>query len=84
MKVAFKLFASLGAYLPAEARKSSRIELELPEGTTVLQVILGQRVPPERCSLVLVNGGFVAVSERADRVLKDGDVLAIWPPVAGG
>lgn len=84
MKVSFKLFASLGAFLPAEARKSSRVELELPEATTVLQVILGQGVPPERCSLVLVNGVFVSVAERPDRVLRDGDVLAIWPPVAGG
>lgn len=84
MKVGFKLYASLGAFLPAESRKASRIDLDLAEGTTVLQVILGQGVPPERCSLVLVNGGFIAVSARADHVLREGDVLAIWPPVAGG
>lgn len=84
MKVAFKLYASLGAFLPREARKSNRVDLDLPPGTTVLEVILGQGVPPERCSLVLVNGAFVALSERGGRVLVDGDVLAIWPPVAGG
>ena len=84
MKVAFKLYASLGTVLPREARKSNRIDLDLPPGTTVLAVILGQGVPPERCSLVLVNGSFVALSERGERVLVDGDVLAIWPPVAGG
>jgi len=84
VKVGFKLYASLGAFLPAPARKASRIDLDLAEGTTVLQVILEQGVPPERCSLVLVNGGFIAVSARADHLLQDGDVLAIWPPVAGG
>ena len=34
--------------------------------------------------LVLVNGVYVQPEERASRVLKDGDVLAIWPPIAGG
>ena len=27
---------------------------------------------------------FVAPAERATRTLVDGDVLAIWPPIAGG
>jgi sulfur carrier protein ThiS len=84
VRITFKLYASLGAYLPPEARKANRMELELPAGTTVLEVILGRAVPPEKCSLVLVNGQWVALSERAGRELLDGDVLAIWPPVAGG
>jgi sulfur carrier protein ThiS len=84
VKVTFKLYASLGSFLPAEARKTSRIELDLPEGTTVLQAILGQGVPPERCSLVLINGVFVSISDRAHQHLREGDSLAIWPPVAGG
>ncbi len=84
MRIALKLFAGLGRYLPAEARATNRLPLDLPEGTTVLQAILQQGVPPERCSLVLVNGAFVAVHARAERILQDGDVLAIWPPVAGG
>jgi sulfur carrier protein ThiS len=84
VKVTFKLYASLGSFLPPEARKSNKMELDLPAGTTVLQAILEQAVPPERCSLVLVNGHFIAVFERSQRELREGDVLAIWPPVAGG
>ncbi|HVS27470.1 MAG TPA: MoaD/ThiS family protein [Burkholderiales bacterium] len=34
--------------------------------------------------LVLVNGFYVYPTERTTRNLKDGDVLAIWPPIAGG
>jgi molybdopterin converting factor small subunit len=26
----------------------------------------------------------VAPEERATRMLKDGDTLAVWPPIAGG
>jgi sulfur carrier protein ThiS len=34
--------------------------------------------------LVLVNGSYVAAELRATRTLAEGDVLAIWPPIAGG
>ncbi len=34
--------------------------------------------------LVLVNGKYVEPADRMTRTLIDGDVLAIWPPIAGG
>jgi thiamine biosynthesis protein ThiS len=84
VKVALKLFASLIGFLPPEARAASRVDLEVAPGTTVLALIGQFRIPPEKCSLVLVNGAFVEPEERDSRVLADGDVLAIWPPVGGG
>jgi len=33
---------------------------------------------------VLVNGVFVQPADRLSRRLNEGDVLAIWPPIAGG
>jgi molybdopterin converting factor small subunit len=33
---------------------------------------------------VLVDGHWVARPDRAARALSEGQVLAIWPPVAGG
>ena len=41
-------------------------------------------MPPKLVHLVLVNGVYVPPEERATRTLVEGDVLAIWPPVAGG
>jgi sulfur carrier protein ThiS len=84
MKVELKLFASLSKYLPAEAQRTNRLELLASPDTTVRNLIDRFKVPPELCSLVLVNGTFVPPSAWQDRVLVDGDVLAIWPPVAGG
>ncbi len=84
MKIALKLFASLSAHLPAEARASHRVELEIQPGTTVQDVIGRQGLPEALCAIVLVDGHWVARTDRAARVLSEGQVLAIWPPVAGG
>jgi sulfur carrier protein ThiS len=84
MKIVFKLYASLTQYLPQEARLNNRLPMELPEGTSVAQVIEPFGLPHKLVHLVLVNGVYVPPEERLSRVLVDGDVLAIWPPIAGG
>lgn len=84
MKVVLKLFASLAVHLPAEVRSRHRIDLDVEPGATVLDVIQRQGIPPGQCAIVLVDGVWVATAERAGRVLSEGEVLAIWPPVAGG
>lgn len=83
MKIVFKLYASLTPYLPAEAR-DNRLPLELPEGQTIAQVIAPFGLPEKLVHLVLVNGVYVPPAEHMSRALSDGDVLAIWPPIAGG
>jgi sulfur carrier protein ThiS len=84
MKVTLKLFASLAVHLPVEARPRHCIDLDLAPGTTVLDLILRQGIPPAQCAIVLVDGAWVAQTERGARELAEGEVLAIWPPVAGG
>ena len=84
MKVGLKLFASLSVHLPIEARSSHRIDLDVAPSTTVADLIRLQRVPEDQCAIVLVDGVWVAKGDRAARVLAAGEVLAIWPPVAGG
>lgn len=51
-----------------------------PEGTTAAQVVLDLDIPLDQPDIVIVN------DERAtlDRVLRDGDLLALFPLVAGG
>lgn len=84
MKVSLKLFASLAVHLPAEARSCHRIDLEVDAGTTVLDLIRRQGVPEGQCAIVLVDGVWVSAGERAGLALREDQVLAIWPPVAGG
>ena len=84
MNVTLRLFASLANQLPPESRRSHRLALDVEPGTTVLDIVRSRRVPEALCAIVLVNGVWVGRGDRATRVLTDGDVLAIWPPVAGG
>ncbi len=84
MRVTFKLFAMLQDYLPFEARKDNALVLDLAPDTTVAQLIERFSLPQKSCKLVLVDGSFVPPEERVSRILKDGETLAIWPPIAGG
>ena len=84
MKIAFKLFASLTDYLPQQARYSNVLELDVADGATIAQVIAPFALPEKMVHLVLVNGTYIAPEVRMNHALRAGDVLAIWPPIAGG
>ncbi|MEY4470797.1 MAG: hypothetical protein RIT20_1138 [Pseudomonadota bacterium] len=84
MNITFKLFATLTDYLPAEARRSNQVALDVPADASISQIIEPYGMPPKLVHLVLVNGKYIAPEHRASTTLVEGDVLAIWPPVAGG
>lgn len=84
MRITLKLFASLTDFLPDAHRRDNQMPLDLAPGTTVLQVIEPLNIPVKMVHLVLVNGHYVAPEDRPSRALLEGDVLAIWPPIAGG
>jgi molybdopterin synthase sulfur carrier subunit len=51
---------------------------------SISQIIEPFGMPPKLVHLVLVNGKYIAPEVRGTTTLVEGDVLAIWPPVAGG
>ena len=80
MTVTVLLFASY-----ADALGQRTIPLDLPNGTTVGEVV--RRVRELAGATRLPADPMVAVNEeyaRADRALAPGDEVAIIPPVAGG
>ena len=83
MKIMLKLFAGLSEYLPDGAYRNS-VEVDLDSEQSISQVIEQLKVPAEKVHNVLVNGVYCAPPDRDQNNLKEGDTLAIWPPVAGG
>lgn len=84
MKITFKLYATLGELLPANAVRNVAT-IEVDEDATLHSIIDKYRVPRKLAHLVLINGVFVCDADRDQSgLLKEGDALAIWPPVAGG
>jgi len=84
MKITFKLFASLTDYLPLQARYSNVLELDIAQDASISQIIEPFGLPPKMVHLVLINGKYIEPDKRLTQRLVDGDVLAIWPPIAGG
>jgi sulfur carrier protein ThiS len=83
MKIYFELYASLMEYLPP-GRSRHRRELIVGADAVPNQVIDQLRIPRELAHIVLVNGFFICGDDRDTKTLEENDVLAMWPPVAGG
>ena len=79
MKLEVQLFATLQPYLPAGA-DGDHVFLELPDGSTVANVQAALHIPADLPCLMVVNGH----DAEPDQVLAPGDVLAMFPPLAGG
>lgn len=84
MQITLKLYATLTDYLPPAARASNQISLEVSPDATIAALIAPLNLPEKLVHLVLVNGVYIPPADRATRIFADGDVLAIWPPIAGG
>ena len=83
MKIHLELYASLMEYLPPGQSRHRR-EIHIDADDTPHTVIDRLNIPRERAHLVLKNGVYVTPLERNQAIFQEGDVFAIWPPVAGG
>jgi molybdopterin converting factor small subunit len=79
VRVELQLHATLAPFLPPTARDGAAI-LELNDGATVADVVGRLGIPAALSRIVLVNGH--DVEDTAG--LRDGDVVDIFPPLAGG
>lgn len=83
MKMYIELYASLMKYLPP-GKSRFRREIKVKQGLLLSRLIEQFHISQEEAHLVLVNGFFVNLEDRDAKVLTEGDVVSIWPPVAGG
>ena len=82
MKISLELYASLMHLLPPGKARFRR-EIKVADDASVQEVIDEYHILKDQAHIVLVNGKFVC-DEREEHALTEGDVLSIWPPVAGG
>jgi molybdopterin converting factor small subunit len=84
MRVNVRLFAGLRELLPNAER--GRATLEVPEGSSLLDLIESLEIPDKQAQMVLVNGDQAPrrPEVRAAVLLKEDDTVAIFPPLAGG
>jgi len=79
MEIEVKLFATLRDYLPQGSSRFS-CKMGINSHTRVQDVLSKLKIPEEMPKIILVNG----VHGKNDQILKNGDVLSVFPPVAGG
>ncbi len=79
MNIEVKLFANFREYLPPGSQGYG-CNLEIEEGTTIGEVLRRLQIPDSIPLIALVNG----LHRSPEDALAAGDVLSIFPPVAGG
>jgi molybdopterin converting factor small subunit len=83
-KMTVKLFATMMKYLPVNSTKAHGFDYPITETTTVGYLIDDLKLPRDVIHLVLLNGFYICSEDFATTTLKEGDILAFWPQVAGG
>ena len=79
MEIEVKLFATLRDFLPPGSSRFS-CKMEIDSNTRVEDILSKLKIPEEMPKIILVNG----IHGKKDQVLKEGDILSVFPPVAGG
>ena len=83
MNVQVKLFANLRSKMP---NGTGRGTLEVEENTTLKDLLDKLNISAEISQLTLINGEHCPPEQewRATKELKEGDVVSVFPPLAGG
>lgn len=83
MKMYIEFYASLMKHLPP-GKSRFRREIKVDESLILNRLIEQYHISTQEAHIVLVNGHFVCGEDREQKVLQEGDVVSVWPPVAGG
>jgi molybdopterin synthase sulfur carrier subunit len=79
VRIEVRLFATLARYLPKDAEAGST-HLDVAEDSSVGDVADALGIPADLSRIVLVNDRDADESQR----LGEGDVVTLFPPLAGG
>ena len=74
MEVEVRLFATF-----REGREKKQ-KIKISENTTILDIIKILNIDENEVAIMLLNGR----DGNSDRMLNDGDIISLFPPVGGG
>ncbi len=74
IKVEVRLFATF-----RQGRDKTQV-MEVEEGTTIADILRVLNIAEDEVAIMLLNGK----DGSADRQVKDGDVISLFPPIGGG
>ncbi len=74
IKVEVRLFATF-----RQGRDKIQV-MEVEEGTTIADILRVLNIAEDEVAIMLLNGK----DGSADRQVKDGDVISLFPPIGGG
>ena len=80
INVDLRLLAGLQKLLPGQDREKGYTRLEVTEGTTCAGLLDMAGVDRGRALVVLIDGRYA----EPERPLRQGEVVSVFPPVAGG
>ncbi len=80
MIIEVKVFSSLCHYIPNSERRVDRDKWEVEDGASVEQVLKMLDLTDEEVRVLLINGR----NAKKESILQEGDVLHVFPPMAGG
>jgi molybdopterin synthase sulfur carrier subunit len=80
MKIQLNLFASLTRFLPDPEGAGFSNLVEIKEGATIESLLDLLKIPREQPKIIFLNG----IHAEGSTVLKEGDRLGVFPPLAGG
>jgi len=84
MEIELKLFMMFITYGPAD-QVDGRSKLRLEPGARFIDVLRKINMPVEEDKIIVINGISHKQGEEVNALeLNDGDVVAIFPPIAGG
>jgi sulfur-carrier protein len=79
VRIEVRLFATLERYLPPGSRRGIAV-LDVPDDSTAADVAAHLGIPAGFERVLLINGR----EATPERRLAPGDVLDVYPPLAGG
>ncbi|HLB24866.1 MAG TPA: MoaD/ThiS family protein [Nitrospirota bacterium] len=80
MRVEIRLLAGARKILPDGGGQGPSLNLEVEEGITCAEALETAGIDAKKTLVVLLNGRHAEPGRR----LSEGDIISIFPPVAGG